>query len=141
MKNAEGDPARYLPLKSAEFQILLALAAGEQHGYAIMQQINERGGQARIGPATLYRSIKRLLDEGLIEETQERPDPKIDDERRRYYQITDLGFAVATAHTKQLEEELEQAWTVLPARQPRLALARFFHRGEALPHDKGSHDS
>lgn len=102
------DPAAYLPLKPAEFQILLALAAGEQHGYAIMQEISERtGGQVRVGPATLYRSIKRLLDEGLIEESDERPDPYLDDAHRHYYRLTDLGRRVAGAELQRLQHLID----------------------------------
>src|SRR5262249_1385791 len=113
MKSREGDSAAYLPLRPAEFQILLTLAAGEQHGYAIMQEITARtGGKVRIGPATLYRSIKRLLDESLIEETQERPDPDQDDERRRYYQATDLGVAILEQQAQQMAELAQETWSV-----------------------------
>jgi len=141
MKSTKSDPEAYVPLTAAEFQILLALAAGEQHGYAIMQQINEHtSSKMRIGPATLYRSIKRLLDNGLIEEMQERPDPTIHDERRRYYGITDLGLAVARMETKRLEETLQAARAVLPAAGSARAWAQIFHREEANSVDSGLQD-
>lgn len=88
----EGAPA----LTSAVFQILMALADGERHGYGIMQEIALRtDGAIQLGPGTLYRSIKRLLTEGLIEESDERPDRALDDERRRYYRLTPAGRCAA----------------------------------------------
>jgi DNA-binding PadR family transcriptional regulator len=139
MKSAVHDPEVYLPTP-AEFHMLLALAASEQHGYAIMQQINEDpGGTIRIGPATLYRSIKRLLDDGLIEETQERPDPSIDDERRRYYRITDFGLAVAGAEAKRLAKTLQKAWLVLPMPGTMQAWAHLQQK-ETNPIDTGTQD-
>ncbi len=81
-------PEGMLPLTPAVFHILLALADGERHGYSIMQEIAvQTGGALRIGPTTLYRSIKRMLEDGLIVEVDERPDPELDDERRRYYRL------------------------------------------------------
>jgi DNA-binding PadR family transcriptional regulator len=91
------------PLTPATFHILLALAGGERHGYGIMQEvtaITER--RVRLGPGTLYRSIKALLADGLIEESSERPDPTLDDERRRYYRLTESGRAIAEAEAKRL---------------------------------------
>ena len=96
-------PEGWLPLTPAVFHILLALADGERHGYAIMQEVLARtGGEMRLGPGTLYGSIKRMLAGGLIAESGERPDPVLDDERRRYYRLTDLGRRVATAEAERL---------------------------------------
>jgi DNA-binding PadR family transcriptional regulator len=92
------------PLTPAMFHILLALAGGEQHGYAIMREVDVlTGGARRLGPGSLYGSIKRMLAEGLIEECGQRPDPAADDERRRYYRLTDLGRRAAGAEARRLE--------------------------------------
>ena len=92
------------PLTPAMFHILLALAGGERHGYAIMREVDVlTGGARRLGPGSLYGSIKRMLAEGLIEECGERPDPAADDERRRYYRLTDLGRRAAGAEARRLE--------------------------------------
>jgi DNA-binding PadR family transcriptional regulator len=91
------------------FLILASLAGEEHHGYAIMQEVEEETrGAIRLGPGTLYRSIKRLLDEGLIAESERRPDPD-DDERRRYYRITGLGRRAAQAEAERLESVLRLA--------------------------------
>jgi DNA-binding PadR family transcriptional regulator len=96
-------PDALLPLTPAVFHILLALADGERHGYAIMQQVASRTeGKMRLGPGTLYGSIKRMLAEDLIEESDERPDPELDDERRRYYRLTQFGQRVAAAEVERL---------------------------------------
>jgi DNA-binding PadR family transcriptional regulator len=98
------NPADYLPLPSASFHILMALARGDNHGYGIMLDIEERtNGRVRIGPGTLYGTIKRLLKAGWIAELEERPDPALDDERRRYYRLTDLGYRVAMAEAERLD--------------------------------------
>ena len=95
----------FLPLKTNWFHILLSLASGEQHGYGIMQEVSERtGGKIRLWPATLYGSIKRLIEAGLIEESDERPAAELDDARRRYYKLTRLGKRVLDAETERLEE-------------------------------------
>ena len=92
------------PLTPAVFHILLALAAGEMHGYAIMQEIAILSdGRVHVGPGTLYGSIKRLLGAGLIEESGDRPDPELDDERRRYYRLTQDGHRVLTAETERMQ--------------------------------------
>ena len=96
MKNTKRDPEALLPLTPAVFHVLLALADSERHGYGIMQEVAARtNGMMRMGPGTLYGSIKRMLAAGLIEESGERPDPALDDERRRYYRLTDFGRRVA----------------------------------------------
>jgi DNA-binding PadR family transcriptional regulator len=92
-----------VPLTPAMFHILLALADRERHGYGIMQEIAAlTDGAMRLGPGTLYRSIKALLDAGLIAESDERPDPALDDERRRYYRLTDRGRGMAEAEAARL---------------------------------------
>ena len=96
-----------LPLTPTVFHMLLAIADGEKHGYGIMQAVEvETRGQMRIRIGTLYGSIKRMLDAGLIEETSERPDPELDDERRRYYGLTALGRRVLTAEAARLARAL-----------------------------------
>ena len=90
--------------------IIVALAAGERHGYAIMRDIDElSGGSATMGPGTLYGSLKRMIDQGLVEETDERPDPALDDERRRYYRLTALGERVGAAEQARLAALLDAA--------------------------------
>lgn len=99
------DPDRVPPLKPAVFQILLALADGERHGYGIMQEVAARtDGAIRLGPGTLYGAIKRLLADGLIVESAERPDPALDDERRRYYRLTEVGRRAAGAEARRLAQ-------------------------------------
>lgn len=103
-------PEDFLPLTPAMFHILLALADKERHGYEIMQEVQERTeGVVRIGPGTLYGSIKRMLSDGLVEESDERPDPELDDERRRYYRLTDFGFRVARAESERLATLVKSA--------------------------------
>jgi DNA-binding PadR family transcriptional regulator len=95
----------YMPLTPAVFHILLALADEERHGYGIMQEIADRTDrQVILGPGTLYGTIKRLLADGFIEESGERPDPKIDDQRRRYYRLTAQGRRVASAEARRLAQ-------------------------------------
>jgi len=92
-----------LPLPEAALHILMALAEDDRHGYAIIQDVAGRTrGEVRLGPGTLYRSIQRMLEQGLIEETRERPAPELDDERRRYYRITPFGKAAARAEARRL---------------------------------------
>jgi DNA-binding PadR family transcriptional regulator len=103
MKSHAGDPESLLPLSPAAFHILLALVDGERHGYGIMQETARRGeGRVTLGPGTLYRSIRRLLADGLIEESDERPVPELDDERRHYYRITPFGLRVAGAEAERM---------------------------------------
>jgi DNA-binding PadR family transcriptional regulator len=116
------DPARIaalLPLSPAVFHILVALAVDDRHGYAIIREVAARtDGQVTLSAGTLYRSIQRLLEQGLIAETAERPVPELDDERRRYYRITPLGRAAARAEARRLQQlvELARAHGIAPAR-------------------------
>jgi DNA-binding PadR family transcriptional regulator len=95
----------FLPLKPQWFHIMLSLAGEEQHGYGIMQEVLQRTtGKVRLWPATLYGSIKRLIEAGLIEESTARPAPEFDDARRRYYRLTPLGRDVLNAECERLQE-------------------------------------
>jgi DNA-binding PadR family transcriptional regulator len=99
-----------LPLPPATLHILLALADEDRHGYAVIQDVAERtGGELRLSPGTLYRSIQRMLEQGLIVETRDRPAPELDDERRRYYRITPLGQAVTRAEVRRLDQLVRMA--------------------------------
>ena len=98
-------PESFLPLKSNWFHILLSLVGGEQHGYGIKQDVLERtGGKVRLWPATLYGSLKRLIKEGLIVESGERPAAEFDDARRRYYRLTPLGQRVLDLESERLKD-------------------------------------
>ena len=98
-------PDAFLPLKSNWFHILLSLVGGEQHGYGIMQEVLERSeGKVRLWPATLYGSLKRLIQEGLIAESGDRPAPELDDARRRYYKLTPLGQRVLDLECERLKD-------------------------------------
>lgn len=98
-------PEDFLPLKPHWFHVLLSLAGQEQHGYGIMQEVLERtAGKVRLWPATLYGTLKRLIEEELIEESAARPAPELDDARRRYYRLTRLGRRVLAAESERLEE-------------------------------------
>jgi DNA-binding PadR family transcriptional regulator len=99
------DSKNFIPLKPQWFHIMLSLAGGEQHGYGIMQEVLNRSmGKVRLWPATLYGSIKRLIEAELIEESDERPAPEQDDARRRYYRLTPLGKRVLDAECDRLQE-------------------------------------
>ena len=105
--------SRQLPLPQAAFQILVALADQDRHGYAIMQDVAVRtGGSLKLSPGTLYGSIKRMLEDGLIVEITVRPSPDEDDERRRYYRITQFGRDLAQAEADRLTVLLRQARAV-----------------------------
>ena len=100
----------FLPLQPATFHILIALADDDRHGYAIIQDVAERtGGAIRLSPGTLYRTVQRMLEDGLIVEPRERPAPDEDDERRRYYRITALGRAAARAEAARLADLVKMA--------------------------------
>jgi len=99
------DVQKFLPLKTQWFHIMLSLAGGEQHGYGIMQDVLDRtDGKVRLWPASLYGSIKRLIEAELIEESNVRPAPELDDARRRYYRLTALGKRVLDAECERLQE-------------------------------------
>jgi DNA-binding PadR family transcriptional regulator len=104
------DTNAFLPLPTATFHILLALADEDRHGYAIIQDVAARtDGALKLSAGTLYRSIQRMLEQGLLEETHDRPAPELDDERRRYYRITEFGREVALAEARRMETALGMA--------------------------------
>jgi len=101
MPKSTHDPESFLPLTPAVFHVLLALADGERHGYAIMQSVADATeGRISMGPGTLYGTLKRLLEADLIEESDSRPDPELDDDRRRYYRLSGMGQRVVGAESK-----------------------------------------
>ncbi|MDE3230871.1 MAG: PadR family transcriptional regulator [Chloroflexota bacterium] len=101
--SADEQMASEAPLTPAVFHIMLALADGERHGYSILREVERyTGGKLKLGPTTLYRSIRQMLAAGLIAEAEERPDPELDDERRRYYRLTEKGRRVALAEMARL---------------------------------------
>jgi DNA-binding PadR family transcriptional regulator len=113
------DARALLPLTPAMLHVLLALADGDKHGYAIIKEVARRtGGEVTLGAGTLYALVKRLLGDGLIHETDERPDPALDDERRRYYRLAPFGRDVAVAEIQRLED------IVLQARAKRLPIPK-----------------
>lgn len=110
MPTTQPSPESLLPLTPAVFHILLALADGERHGYDIMRQAEAMSaGKIQLGPGTLYGSIKRLLLAGLIVESDERPDPALDDARRRYYALTGFGRQVLALEAERLARLVEVA--------------------------------
>jgi DNA-binding PadR family transcriptional regulator len=114
------EPEPYLPLTPPMFHLLVALADGDKHGYAIIKEVHRRtDGKVRLSAGTLYALIKRFVQDGLIVECDERPDPSLDDERRRYYRLSDNGRAVAIAEARRMEEAVGQARAKLQPRKPR----------------------
>ena len=112
------DPASFLPLTPASFQILVALADGEKHGYAILKEVARRTeGRVRLRAGTLYTALARLVDDGLVEETRERPDPALDDERRRYYRLSERGRVVVLSEADRLSEALRHVRAKLRPRR------------------------
>jgi DNA-binding PadR family transcriptional regulator len=104
------DPASFLPLPPATFHILLAVADEDRHGYAIIQDVAARtANELKLSAGTLYRSVQRMLEQGLIVEPRERPEPDMDDERRRYYRITGFGRKVAEAEARRLSQLVRMA--------------------------------
>jgi len=104
------DPSQLLPLTPAMFHVLLALADDERHGYAIIKDVEARtGGSVRLSAGTLYGIVKRLLADGMIEESRRRPPAAEDDERRRYYRLTSYGRKVLVAEVERLERAVELA--------------------------------
>lgn len=99
-----------LPLSAPMFQVLIALADGEKHGYAIIKEVSRRTqGEVKLGAGTLYAIIRKFEGDGMVEESDERPDPALDDERRRYYRLTAFGREVAQAEAKRMEDALRMA--------------------------------
>ena len=110
MEKSFPDPESLLPLQAATFHILVALADRQRHGYSILQDVAARtDGKVRLSAATLYSSIRRMLEQGLVRELSESPDPENQDERRRYYSLTDFGRRVAMAEARRLTAMLSQA--------------------------------
>ena len=110
MAKLKPEPESMLPLRPSVFHILLSLSDGDLHGYGIMQEVADHtAGQIKLGPGTLYGAIKRLLNDGFIVETDERPDPELDDQRRRYYRLTDLGAQVLKAEVRRISNMVSVA--------------------------------
>jgi DNA-binding PadR family transcriptional regulator len=105
---SRADLEMHLPLKPLVFQVLLALAGGERHGWSLVREIQQRGGFGRIMPGNFYRTLRSMLADGLIAESRERP-AEDDDERRRYFRLTQLGERVATAEARRLEAAVVEA--------------------------------
>jgi DNA-binding PadR family transcriptional regulator len=114
MRSRHAPPELSLPLKPGVLFLLVSLAAGEKHGYALRKDVATRsGGDVRLGPATLYRTLAQMLDEGTIEESGRRPAPELDDERRRYYRLTDSGRRLLDAEITRLEQLAASARAVI----------------------------
>lgn len=110
MSETSRSPKTAPTLTPAAFHIMLVLADGENHGYAIMREVAEHTqGKMRLGPGSLYGTIKRMLADGWIEESDERPDPQLDDERRRYYRLTAVGRKLVQAEAERLEQLVDIA--------------------------------
>jgi DNA-binding PadR family transcriptional regulator len=122
MADKSRDTAPHLPLTPAKFHLLLALADGDKHGYAIMKEVARRtDGKVKLSAGTLYGLIRRLVSEGMIMETDERPVAALDDERRRYYRLTEFGRQVAIAEAGRLEDVLALARSKKLLFRPRTA--------------------
>jgi DNA-binding PadR family transcriptional regulator len=110
MKRTPAATRKQLPLTPIALHVLLGLADGDKHGYAIIKEVRRRtAGEVELGASSLYSVLKRLLAEGMVAETVERPDPALDDERRRYYRLTAFGRDVAIAELRRLESLISQA--------------------------------
>ena len=119
MAHTHSDVAALIPLPPATLHILMAVAQEDRHGYGIIQDVERRtNGELRLSAGTIYRSIQRMLEQGLIHETDDRPAPEFDDERRRYYRISAFGTAVARAEARRMTQLLRMARTqgLLPER-------------------------
>jgi len=116
-ESAVPDPSPYVPLAPAALHIVLSLNRGERHGYAIMGDVERLSdGVIKLGPGTLYGTIKKLLADGLIEQTDSRPDPALDDQRRKYYRLTALGASVCASEIQRLANLVERTQRDAPAR-------------------------
>ena len=100
---------KHLPLKALVFQILLGLADGERHGWSLVRDVQQRGGFGRLMPGNFYRTLRSMVSDGFIEESDSRPGSATDDERRRYFRLTELGQQVAAAEAKRLEAVVIEA--------------------------------
>ncbi|HEX6973827.1 MAG TPA: PadR family transcriptional regulator [Vicinamibacterales bacterium] len=110
MTRRRQDPESLLPLTAGMFQVLIALADGEKHGYAIIKEVARRtDGAVTLSAGTLYTIVRRFEQEGVIAEADTRPDPALDDERRRYYRLTDFGRDVARAEAERMQSALDMA--------------------------------
>ena len=110
MTGATSQPADLPPLSRVAVYILLAIGPEERHGYAIMHEVRRiTAGAVKLGPGAIYTTIKRLLADGLLEESDERPDPELDDQRRRYYRLTALGRSIAAAEVRRLDALVSSA--------------------------------
>jgi DNA-binding PadR family transcriptional regulator len=108
--DASQNPQPTPPISRTAFHVLVAIGPEERHGYGIMQEVARiTNGATRLGPGGVYTTIRRLMDDGLIEESDERPDPELDDQRRRYYRLTALGRTVVAAEVERLESLVEAA--------------------------------
>ena len=115
------DPAECLPLTPAMFEVLIALADGEKHGYAVLKEVARRSeGRVTLSPGTLYAIIRRFVSDGIVAESDERPDAALDDERRRYYRVTPFGRDVALAEARRMETALgmARAKSLIPRMKP-----------------------
>lgn len=121
MTRKRRDPDSLLPLTPGMFQVLIALADGEKHGYAVIKEVSRRtGGEISFSAGTLYTIIRRFVQEGVVAESDARPDPALDDERRRYYRLTDFGRDVARAEARRMETALgmARAKNLIPRTRP-----------------------
>lgn len=118
LTSSKRDPHDLLPLTPAMFHVLVALADGDMHGYAVIKDVSTRtGGRVVLGTGTLYGIVKRLLADGLVVESKRRPAAAIDDQRRRYYRLTPFGRGVVTAETARLEAMVAAARSTLTLRK------------------------
>ena len=110
MQRSRAEAGRHVPLTPVEFEIVLALADGERHGYAVMQEVERRtGGAITLRPGTLYRAINRMLDIGMLDEVATRPEAASDDRRRRYYRLSEAGRRIATGEALRLADVVRAA--------------------------------
>ena len=110
MRKKNNDVRKFLPITPAAFHVLISLAEGDKHGYAILKEVSRRtDGRVKLSASTLYGIIKRLLADGWIVELDDRPDPALDDERRRYYRLTKVGREVGIAEAERMDELVQMA--------------------------------